>query len=305
MKQYSIFHVPFMSFYSKSLYRDVCQNWKGVLFGYLLLLVVVCWIPRLVKIHTGFTRFVENDVPTLVSQVPTITIADGQASIDEPQPYTIEAPDSGEIICVIDTTGTITSLNEVEAYVLLTKTQLMFKKSEYETRTLELSEMEDMIINQDWINHWINIIKPWVTPIIAIFAAPFSYVFRIVQALIYGAIGLLFAQGCHSTRSYASLVRMSVLAVTPVMIVSTLLTLAGIHIPFAGMIGFAAAMGYLYFGVTACADLENPQSGGAYPTEVLSAVPNMTAGPLIVDDNEQVNFEPSADIPRYKNEPGQ
>ena len=258
MKQYSIFHVPFMSFYSKSLYRDVCQNWKGVLFGYLLLLVVVCWIPQLVRIHSGFTDFVENEVPPIVSQIPVITIENGQASIDEPQPYTIEYPESGEIIAVIDTTGMITSLKETDTHILLTKTQAMFRKSKYEIRTLELSQVEDMVIDPDWINHWIAVIKPWVIPVICIFAIPFSYVSKIIVTLIYGAIGLLFAEWCHSKRSYASLVRMSVLAITPVMIVSTLLKLAGLHIPFAGMIGFLAAMGYLYFGVAACADSGKP-----------------------------------------------
>jgi len=39
MKRHSVFQAPFLAFGSGSLYRDVGRNWKGVAFGYLLLLL--------------------------------------------------------------------------------------------------------------------------------------------------------------------------------------------------------------------------------------------------------------------------
>lgn len=59
MKQHSIFHAPVLSFFSKSLYRDVCHKRKGVGFAYLLLLAV-CWIAPVVKVHMELSNFVDN-----------------------------------------------------------------------------------------------------------------------------------------------------------------------------------------------------------------------------------------------------
>ena len=126
MKRYSIIHVPVLSFFSKDLYRDVCYNWKGSGFVYLLLLLSVCWIAPMVKLHVGLSDFVDNEAPKMVTQIPVITIVEGKASIDEPQPYYIQEPETGENLIVIDTTGTITSLEGTEVFALITETIMDF-----------------------------------------------------------------------------------------------------------------------------------------------------------------------------------
>ena len=45
MKRYSIFHPLVLSFFSKSLYRDVGKNWRGTGLLYLLLIIALLWIP--------------------------------------------------------------------------------------------------------------------------------------------------------------------------------------------------------------------------------------------------------------------
>jgi len=86
MKQYSILEVPVKSFFSGSLYRDVCFQRKDTLFIYLLLLLAVCMIPPMVMLDKQLTRFVENEAPEIVSQVPVLFIIDGRASTDESRP---------------------------------------------------------------------------------------------------------------------------------------------------------------------------------------------------------------------------
>ena len=50
-------------------------------------------------------------------------------------------------------------------------------------------------------------------------------------------------------RPYQTLLRLSVMAITPVIIVSTVFDVLGVKVPFHGLVYFLAAMGYLYFGV--------------------------------------------------------
>ena len=82
-KQYSIFHIPVVSFFSKELYRDGGMHWKGVNFLYLLLLLAICLLPKTIKMYIGFANFANNEAPTIIEQIPEITINNGKVSINE------------------------------------------------------------------------------------------------------------------------------------------------------------------------------------------------------------------------------
>lgn len=257
-KRYTIFHVPVLAFFSKELYRDVALRWKGTAFGYLFLLLVVCWVPGIIGIHGEVAEFVDNEAPKLVSQIPVVTIADGQASIDEPQPYYILDPESGDVLVVIDTTGTINSLEETEAQALITRTGAIYRKSALETRSFSFSEIDRFVLTRDRIYGWLDAGKRYAAPVLYPFCVLGSFVFRILQALLYAAIGLLIARLLKTGRSYDDLLRLAVVAVTPAIIAATLLGLAGIGLPLAGLWYFLVAMGYLTFGIRAAAAEEEP-----------------------------------------------
>ncbi len=268
MKKFSIIHIPVLSFFSKDLYIDVGLYWKGVGFAYLLLLLAICWIPTMIKIHIGFSDFINNDAPTVVEQVPEITITDGQVSIEEPEPYYIKDPDSGDVLAIIDTTGTIKSLEDANAICLLTKTNIMWRQGEFEIRTIDLSKVKKFVLDSERIMGWLHTARKFLVIIIYPFALLGSYLYRIVQALIYAAIGLLFALWCKVTLSYATLLRLAVVAVTPCIIVSTVLGLAGVHLPYAGLIYLVAALAYLFFGVHATAQTTGPQQETQFPQQM-------------------------------------
>jgi hypothetical protein len=67
--------------------------------------------------------------------------------------------------------------------------------------------------------------------------------------LIYGAIGFLFCKIANVKLTYQTLIRLAVIASTPVIILDTVLEVSNINIPLFWLISFAIAMCYLYFGV--------------------------------------------------------
>lgn len=253
MRRYSIFHVPALSFFSKELYIDVGQNWKGVNFLYLLLLLAVCLIPAMINLHRGISNFVNNEAPAIVNQVPEITITDGQVSIKETQPYYIKDPDSDEPLAIIDTTGEIESLEETDAFFLLTGNKVIIKESKFESRAYDLSNVKAFAVDSERITGWLHIGRKFLAVVLYPFALLSSYVYRIIQALIYAAIGLVFASFCKTTLSYASLIRLAVVAVTPSIIVGTILGLAEISIPY--YLYLVAALVYLFFAVKSISDI--------------------------------------------------
>ncbi len=259
MKKFSLYHIPILSFFSTALYRDVALNWKGICFVYLFLLLAACWVARAFDMHHEIAQFIDDEAPVIVSQIPTITIQNGQASIDEPQPYAITDPETGQMIAVIDTTGTITTLEQAGAPILLTKTQALFQKSDIETRTFNLSEVGDYILDQETINYWAGLTKSYLAPILYPFLLLAAFIYRIVFLLVYALIGMIFNAILNNNLTYPQLLRLSAVAITPSLIITTVLSL--FDTPFPGVVSFLLAMIYLFIGIKVSKTFDEDNSG--------------------------------------------
>ena len=209
----------------------------------------------MVRVHLGFAGFVKNDAPTVVEQVPEITITDGRVSIQEPQPYYIKIPDTNDILAAIDTTGSIESPEDVNAFFLLTNTSIITRQSDFETRTFDLSQVKSFTVSGEGIMKFLNIIKKFLAIILYPIALLSSYVYRIIQALIFAAVGLLFVSMCKVSLSYGALLRLAVVAMTPCMIVKTVFVLVGVYFPCIGLLYIVITLAYLYYGVSACSQI--------------------------------------------------
>lgn len=259
MKHFSIFHIPFMAFFSRDLYREAGLRWRGTGFAYLLFLLVICWIPSMVLLDIGLSGFVRDEAPQIIAQVPTIAISKGQASVDAPQPHRITDPKSGKVLVILDTTGAMTSLDKTNALALVTKTAVIIRKNQTETRAFNLNEVREFTVDRDKVTGWMNTMKTYLMPVFFVMAVAASFVYRIVLVLIYAAVGLLFAKGTRFERPYASLVRLAVVAIMPCIVVSTILDLAEIHVPADGLIYTIMTLAYLFLGLKAVAE-EQQQS---------------------------------------------
>lgn len=251
MKKYSLFEIPILSFFSKDLYKDVGQNWKGIAVFYLLLLLAFCWIFETWAVHIKVSQFIAKETPPFIEQIPEITIRDGKVSINEPEPYFIYDPGTKEIIAIIDTTGQYDSLDNAEAYLLLTKNKLIGRKSETETRVYDLSGIDNFFLDQAKVNTYVSIFESYFPFVFYVFAVIFSFIFRLVLVLMYGGIGFLFCRVANVRLDYQTLVRLAVIASTPVIILDTVLEVSNVNIPLFWLISLALAMFYLYFGVRA------------------------------------------------------
>jgi hypothetical protein len=109
--------------------------------------------------------------------------------------------------------------------------------------------VESFTLDQKRVSGWLTTFRRYAAVIFFPFAVLGSFAYRIVQVLIYAAIGLLFAKWFKTDRPYLTLVRLSIMAVTPVIIVSTVIETAGLRIPLPGLLYFIAAMVYLFLGI--------------------------------------------------------
>src|SRR5215510_14745014 len=192
MKRYSILHPFVLSFFSKDLYSDVAHNWKGAAFLYLGLLLIVCWIPNAIKMTLGFSKLTAQ-APQLLDQIPDVTITNGEVSVNEPMPHFIKNPKTGETIGIIDTTGQTTSLANTGASFLLTKHSLILKDqpNSASVRMYDLSNVKEFSLTKDRMARWVNLAGTFLPVVIIPVVLVGSYVYRLEQAHIYEAIGLV------------------------------------------------------------------------------------------------------------------
>jgi hypothetical protein len=210
------------------------------------------------KMHSAVSGYVADEVPKIIKQVPVITISNGEVSIDNDMPYIITDPEKDDPFIIIDTTGEYSSLDNTPARVLITRTELIMKKSPSETRIFDLSEIEYLKIDRQTVYGWVETFRDWFAFLIYPFLVIASYVYRIVQVLLYAAIGLIIAKNMEVELDYQSLISLAIVAGTPAIIVNALYNYGDITMPFWWLICFMISMGYLFFGIKANAGDESP-----------------------------------------------
>ena len=252
MKQYTIIHPLYMSFYSKSLYREIAREWTtGFCFLYLLSLTALCWIPGMIRLDSDVTVYIENEAPRYIKQLPAIEISKGQASIREPQPYIIKDPDNGDPVIIIDTTGQITSLNNSKASILVTRDQIVTHGGGSQSSAIQLSEFGDMTIDQGLVYDWIDTFSSWFGILLYPFAVFISFAFRSVQVFVYALVARLFIRVPGGAFDYNMIKKLGAVSLTPVMISNSLINFFRIDLPFPWLLNALLAAGYLIFALRA------------------------------------------------------
>jgi hypothetical protein len=247
-KNYTAFQTLYLSFYSRSLYQDI-RNWKGLCLPYLLFLLMFYWVPEMMNMHRDVSEFIADEAPAFVEQVPVITITNGVASIKEPSPYTIYDRKNNSAFAVIDTSGQVTSLKNSPAHVLLTRTSLIVRKGGEETRTLLLSDIGDATVTQKLIFNWLEIFNNLFVAVLFPFALLLSFAFHIVQAVMLSFLGANFAKYFNVNLNFKALVRLSVVAFTPPIILEAVHAVLNIEYPYSTFLSFLIAAGYLLYAV--------------------------------------------------------
>ncbi len=253
-KRYTIFHAPVLSFFSKPFYQDVAWRWKGTNLLYLFLLLALTWLPPLLKMQWGLSRFLADESATVLDQIPPVHIRDGKLSIEAPEPHVIMLPESGKPLIVVDTTGEHTSLDDSEAHVLVTESKLYTRNSPHEIRTYDLSQIKRFDLDKARVKGWVGVFRRWFFIVAFPVLLVGSYVYRILQALVYGLIGLAFASSLRAKLGYDACIRLAVIAVTPVLLLDTARGLLHLSIPMWWLLCLAIAILYLFLGVKFAAD---------------------------------------------------
>ncbi len=249
MRRYTIIHPLYMSFFSKSLYRDVARNWRGLGLGYLVSLLALCLIPQVMTVQSDLTAYLDTEAPKIVRQFPTVTIKNGTASIKEQQPYFIRDGKTGKPLMIIDTTGGISTLTGTTADILLTRKSIIVRKDANETRTFDLSTVDNFTVGRTDLYELMDTLEEWFGVMIFPLALLISFVFHSIEVLLYAVTAAFFLRRTTMSLPFRSLFRLAVISITPSMAAGAVLFIAGAQIPYWWMFSLFLSMTYLFYAV--------------------------------------------------------
>lgn len=255
MKEIRAYLAPFMSFFSGDLYRQVARNWRGIGFGYLTVVTLVC----VAFSSIGLSIAINNSAESLLAKLPGITFKDSKLVVDKPVPYVVQLDIPGEQNKIVfDTSGKLKSLEDAPgAIMLVTEDELIMKDNvseENRTTWKSLNANDTWSLNRKNITE-MKVVVGQVIMAIMVVLGVMSLFGHYFLALLYGAIGLIMSNVTGAKLGYASAVRLAVVAMTPAMIVSMGLMVIG-QVSVAGWwswLSIPVTLGYLYFACAATA----------------------------------------------------
>jgi Protein of unknown function (DUF1189) len=251
MKQtFPFWQAPYLAWFSKPFYRDVAQRWRGLALTYLLVLAAVAWLPNAFRLNRLMENFRTQALPPILEQVPKLEILNGEVQADVKMPYRIIDPKTQETLVVIDTSATEDDFDRLNTAMLITKDKLISNRNSF-TRSFNLSDLEGVSVDKESLSRWIDAGISWTRTLAYPLLVINSWSYRFLQALLFGVLGLIIANTIQARLPYAAVVRLSVIALTPVIILRTLLNFFGISIPFWWLVAFAITVIYLYQAIKA------------------------------------------------------
>jgi hypothetical protein len=249
MMKIAMLLTPVRAFYSKTIYINAGREWKGVGFLYLATLVAACCLFITILSTISMMKWATQEAPDLLNQFPDITIINGSVQVNVPKPYYIKDTKADSILAIIDTTGTVATCSNFNGKALLTKNQVVMRYNKGETRTFDLSKVKKASITRQQLMKWLQWIKVGYLPAALVFLTLIYFIWRAILVCFYAALGILIAKMMKARLTYDALMRLSTLAITPIIIINTILTIAKVKLPNPGLISFIITILYLSFGI--------------------------------------------------------
>lgn len=249
MRQFGYLQTIYKSFYSRELYRDVAYNWNGAVFLYLLILLFLTWSITMFTVQPVINSVSQKMSDKIVPQIPVITIKDGIASTPQNKPYLITDPENKELIAIVDTSGKYKQLDDTKASMLMTKNELMFRDHQNSIRIQKIPTNLNVVVKPDVVKqkiiHFVGFSWVVLLPILILG----SYFYRLIQGLIFAVIGMIFAALMGIRVNYSTVYKLTIVALTPAIVLSTIFNLFGIYFYLQMLSYFVISMAYLIFAI--------------------------------------------------------
>jgi len=264
-KRYPFFAGIVLSLFLPAFYDDVAHRWKGAAIGYPMLMLLIVWAVTGVFFYSSIDELDGPELRSVTDQLPPLTYDNGKVSTPEDRPYKIEL--EGAPLILIDTTNQV--VDEHDSYpIVLTDTEFTAENNNGRRETHQIAEFDPFLTNGTMDpGDWPAVVLQWVTTSFYIIS-PFYFIYMLVRALVealfFSLIALLMNSILSKGLNYAALFRLSVVALTPGYLLSTVLWVCNVYFPFWFLwmlVFYGITVVYVIIGVSSASKTEY----AAYP----------------------------------------
>lgn len=234
MENTNLFRAIVRSIYSMQLYEEVASRWSLLrAIGYMTLVAVLFF--GIILIIQSY-RLLYQPLAVLeqmANQFPMITFKNQVASADQTSPAIISFAKSDTPFIVVDTKDQIIDVLATPGNIFIQSRGVILKGDEI-LRAYPYSDMIKGVYGPKEIKHTLKLVGESVFPL-AIFTLWILYIVSffitsIIWAFIVGIIGRIYAFFAKRSLHYRWVVRMALLAASPALILTALLSF--VHISF-------------------------------------------------------------------------
>lgn len=253
MKQYGILKAIVLAFFSRNLYRDVARNWSiARTIGYLLVLLGICWTVMLFKIQPILNRSVTSFVHLVDEQLPAvITVKKGILTTPENRPYFIKGTDQKTNLAVFDTSGQFKTPDEAHARLLITQDSIYYVDNSDVVNVHKIPSDVSLELYSVAIGKVLIRAVRWAWLLLFPVFLFVSFIYRLLESLLFAVIGKIFAGLMRVSLHYLDLVKLSMVAFTPDIVLGTVFRWAGLWVNLGWIFYFTISMVYLIFAISA------------------------------------------------------
>lgn len=256
----------YASFYSAVLYADVVTRWQGLGIGYFLFLIILGSIPLSGRVIIEFNHFFKEEVLFPIQALPLLTIQNGEITYNQPMPYLIKNS-KGEVVSIIDTTGTVSEMNQTypQLTVLITQNKMDFRPPGYKqflglskdtidnpvyTRTFDKG-LNGLFSGTEWA-HSTGISKLNTLTQIIIFPCVTIFYFVVLGAvlLLLSALAQLYSDIFFSLKlTFKASCRLLAVAATPTLVLFFFMRSCNFAVSGMGLVYGVLFLSYISYGL--------------------------------------------------------
>ena len=197
----------------------------------------------------------------VLNQVPTLSIKGGELQPLTTTPLVIMAPESQRPGLIIDTSAQ-PRLDELSPQVWLLQHQARVRQPDGNYQVVDFSSMGDLELDKPTLMAVADKLRSFVKVLSFLPIQLSEFVYRLLQALLYSIAGLAYCRLLKVSLGYQVLLRLTCVAMTPALLISSLLFFMGVNLPVLGVLYFVASQAYLYFAIQSVGAA--PRSDDAY-----------------------------------------
>lgn len=240
-----------LSFYSRTLYREVFTQWKGIGFFYLLLLALIQSVVSTSQIDAQLNLAIRDYAPSIVSQIPTVMIQNGIASTPEPKAYEVINPQTQKRVALINTSLNKAPADLGDTPIFLGKTSFQTFKSDGKVQEIEFKTIDSLKVEQADLLKILKFVANWGAYVLAPLMFALQTAVLMFEVIFFSLFTWISLRMMEPKVPYKTILRLTAVAITPATIFSLIFNTFLPADSFSSFFYVLFAVGYISYAVYA------------------------------------------------------